>query len=185
MYAINLDFDPTTVGFDPLEIKKNDDGTYNVTRRFIHVIRRNNIDYNYYSLEAYCPCLTDDAVILCYQFNDSKGRLTYGVSYSTNDGEKYEKETRNYSKSIVDYWYPIGKGMVNRKYDTHINDPEQEKSVSFCISMVNDHPNNISKSRIQEYFEEYHIVFGKCPPTSPEEDPFLPDEFKKLIGIDL
>jgi len=183
MYEINLDFDPTTVGFDPLEITQNSDGTYTVTRRFVWVTRRTTaFAGDFYSLEAYCPSLTDNVTILCYQITDHKGRTEYGVKYWTNDNDECCTERRSLSNSIMNYWYPIGAGRFNRSYDTNMNE-KQETAAAFCVSKLNGHPNNIN-SVLEKYFKEHHIVFGKSAPTSPEEDPFLPDEFKKMIGME-
>lgn len=183
MYAINLDFDPTTVGFDPCEITKNEDNTYTVTRRFIHAEHYHDAG-EYWSLEAYCPCLTDNVEIYCYQIVDYKGRMTYGVNYVTNDREKCSIQKRSFTNSMCDYMNPIGRGKFNSRYDTNIKDKEQEEAAAFCVSKVNGHPANITQSVVKEYFEKYRIVFGKAAPTSPEEDPFLPDEFKKMLGIE-
>ena len=180
MYAINLDFDPTTVGFDPREITKNSDGTFTVTRRFIHVEHQHDAGSSY-SLEGYCPCLTDNVEISCGQFMDHKGRITYFANYITNGGAKQNNESRSFSNSMTDFLHPIGPGVFNRKYDTHIEDREQEKAASFLVSSVNDHPANL-RAVVQEYFDKYHIVFGKSAPTSPEEDPFLPEAFRKMLG---
>ena len=184
MYAINLDFDPTTVGFKPAEISKNEDGTYTVTRRFVDAVHRDNVNYNYYELKAYCPCSTDELAISCFRYTDSKMRMYFGVSYSLNGGEQYSTETKNWSNNIVDYWNPIGPGMVNKKYGTHIEDYEEEKAIGFMLSMINGHPNNINERQIREYYEKYHIVFNQYSPDSPEKDPFLPVDFRKMITAD-
>lgn len=78
----------TLVGFDAREINKNDDGTYTVTRRFIHAEHYHDVEYNC-RVEAYCPCLTDNVEIYSYQIPDHKGRITYGVSYSNFPHEKH------------------------------------------------------------------------------------------------
>ena len=183
MYTIELDIDPVTLGFDSKEITRKQDGTYVVTRRFIHAVRRysNNLSYDYYEIQAYCPCLTDDVVVLSYEIIDSKGRTTYGVKYWTNDREEYNTEGRSLSNSRMNYMYPIGTGMFNRQYDTHIEDPEQEKAAAFCVSTVNGHPANIEPVR-KEYLEKYHIVFYKSPPSDPYHDPFLPEKFKQMLN---
>ena len=180
MYKINLDFDPTTVGFDPREITKNDDGTFTVTRRFIHATHHHDVGNTYYDIEAYCPCLTDNVEIYCYQHMDYKGRITYGANYTTNDGPGQTYESRNWNNRTCDYFNPISR--FNAMYDTHIEDREQEKAAAFCVSKINGHPNNINSSIQREYFEQYHIVFGKSAPTSPQEDPFLPEAFKKMLA---
>ena len=181
MYTIELDVDPVTLGFDPKEVTRNDDGTYIVTRRFVHAKRYNSSNSSY-EIEAYCPCLTDNVEIYCYEVMDYRGRITYGVKYSTNGGAEQSNERRSWSNSIVDAWNPIGPGMFNRQYDTHIEaGSKQEKACSFCVSKVNDHPANISSCQA-EYLREYHIVFGKSAPTSPYEDPFLPEKFKQMLN---
>ena len=182
MYAINLDFDPTTVGFDPHEVTKNEDGTYTVTRRFVHAQHHHDAGGTYYDIEAYCPCLTDNVEIYCYVWMDSKGRMNYGANYITNDGERCTNDRRSMNNSMTDFWHPIGPGMFNRKYDTHIEPgSENEKACAICVSSVNGHPNNIRNWQ-KDYFEKYHIVYQQSPPTSPKDDPFLPEAFKKMLG---
>ena len=181
MYTIELDVDPVTLGFDPKEVTKNADGTYTVTRRFIHVQHYHASDYNY-SLEAYCPCLTDNVEIYCYEVMDYRGRISYGANYVTNGGERQTNERRSMNNSMTDFWHPIGPGLFNRKYDTHIEEmSKDEKAASFCVSTVNGHPNNISSFQ-REYFDEYHIVYGKSAPANPYDDPFLPEKFKQMLG---
>ncbi len=183
MYAINLDFDPTTVGFDPHEVTKNGNGTYTVTRRFVHAEHYFSNANTDYSIEAYCPCLTDNVEIYCYEMVDYRGRTTYGANYVTNGGERCTNDRRSMNNSMTDFWHPIGSGMFNRKYDTHMEEgSDNERACSFCVSKVNGHPNNITSSLRKDYFEKHHIVFGKSAPTSPEEDPFLPEAFKKMLG---
>lgn len=182
MYAINLDFDPTTVGFDPREVTNNGDGTYTVTRRFVHAEHYFSNANTDYSIEAYCPCLTDNVEIYCYEMVDYRGRTTYGANYVTNGGERCTNDRRSMNNSMTDFWHPIGRGMFNRKYDTHMEEgSENELACSKCVSMVNGHPNNIRNWQ-KDYFERHHIVFGRSAPTSPEEDPFLPEAFKKMLG---
>ena len=182
MYEINLDFDPVTVGFDPREITKNDDGTYTVTRRFVHCHHNHNVGNAYYDVEAYCPCYTDNVEIYCYQYMDYKGRIYYGSNYVTNDGPHQTYESKNWNNRTCDYFHPICR--FNRMYDTHIEDSEQEKSAAFCVSCVNRSPNEMDSQRIKQYFKDYHIVYGKnaSAPSSPQEDPFLPEEFKKMLN---
>lgn len=183
MYTIELDVDPVTLGFDPKEVTKNADGTYTVTRRFIHAVHRylNQISYDSYEIEGYCPCLTDNVTVLSYEILDSKGRTTYGVTYQTNDREKYNTEGRSLSNSRMNYMHPLGRGMFNRQYDTNIEDPHQEEAAAFCVSTVNGHPSNIENFQ-REYFEKYHIVYQKSPPSNPYDDPFLPEKFKQMLG---
>ncbi len=83
---------------------------------------------------------------------------------------------------MCDYMHPIGRGVFNRKYGTNIEDPDQEKAVSFCVGKINEHPNHIHSQIQREYYEKYHIVFGRSAPSSPQEDPFLPEAFKKMLG---
>lgn len=181
MYEINLDFDPTTVGFDSREIRKNDDNTYTVSRRFVHVVNRKSSWGDYAEYEAYCPCLTDDVEILFYQISDYKGRMTYGVSHWTNGGERQnDVESRHMSNAFSRRMCPLGKGEFNCLFDTHIDDYEQEQIASRCVSFVHNHPNNIN-NLAKDYYEKHHIVFGKSAPSSPQEDPFLPDKFKRMI----
>ena len=180
MYTIELDVDPVTLGFDPKEVTKNADGTYTVTRRFIHAVHQHDAGGSY-RLEGYCPCLTDDVEIFCYQVMDHKGRITYGANYITNGGARQNNESRSFSNSMTDFLHPIGPGVFNRKYDTHIEDREQEKAASFLVSSVNDHPANLRGVQ-KEYFEQYHIVFGQSAPTDPYHDPFLPEKFKQMLG---
>lgn len=179
MYELNLDFDPTTVGFDPREITNNGDGTYTVTRRFVHAQHHHDVGQMYYDIEAYCPCLTDNVEIYCYEYMDYKGRMTYGISYFTNDGETQNIEGRTLNNSKMDYMYPIGPGLFNRKYDTNIEDKEDERRVGICVAMINGHPNNIDP---QALFKNNKIVVGKSAPSSPQEDPFLPEAFKKMLS---
>ena len=80
----------------------------------------------------------------------------------------------------MNYWHPIT--MFNRMYDTHIEDKEQEKAASFCVSQVNRHPNNTDSQLQRDYFDKYHIVFQQSPPTSPHKDPFLPEKFKQMLN---
>jgi len=135
-----------------------------------------------YSIEAYCPCLTDNVEIYCYVLADYRGRTTYGISYVTNDGPKQNNEGRSLNNSRMNYMHPIGRGMFNRMYDTHIEElSQQEKVAGICVSVVNGHPNNISMYKDQ-YFKEHHIVFGKSAPTNPYEDPFLPEKFKQMLN---
>ena len=180
MYTIELDVDPVTLGFDPKEITKNENGTYTVTRRFIHAEHRHSSGSEY-TLEAYCPCLTDNVEIYCYEYMDYRGRITYGANYITNGGERQTNEGRSLGNTMMNFWHPIGPDMFNRMYDTHIEDREQEHAAAKCVSLVNGHPNNI-RSRQREYFEKNHIVFGKSSPSSPYEDPFLPEKFKQMLG---
>lgn len=186
MYAINLDFDPTTVGFDPHEVTKNANGTYTVTRRFVHAVHRytNNPSGTSYEIEAYCPCFTDNVVIVAYEIVGYEGRNTIGVRYWTNDDKDgVDVERRSMNNSLTDYWHPVGAGLFNRKYDTHmVPGSDNEKACSFCVSKVNGHPNNITSSLQRDYFEKYHIAFQQSPPSSPKDDPFLPEAFKKMLG---
>ena len=182
MYAINLDFDPTTVGFDQREITNNYDGTYTVKRLFVHAQHFHASNYNY-DIQAYCPCITDNVEIYCYQVDDYKGRTKYGVSYITNDREKYSTEGGSLTNSRIDYMHPIGTGVFNKKFDTHIENSKEEQAVAFCVSIVNGHPDNITRDLEKEYYEKYHIVFSKAAPTSPQEDPFLPEAFKKMLVV--
>lgn len=179
MYTIELDVDPVTLGFDQREITRNADGIFTVTRRFVHAEHYHAADYSY-SIEAYCPCLTDNVEIYCYVVSDYRGRTTYGISYVTNGGAKQNNEGRSMNNTRTDYMHPIGPGMFNRMYDTHIEDREQEKAASFCVSAVNDHPSNV-RSYQDSYFKEHRIVFGKSAPTDPYNDPFLPEKFRKML----
>lgn len=183
MYTIELDVDPVTLGFDPKEVTRKEDGTYVVTRRFIHAVRRysNILNGDYYEIEAYCPCLTDNVVVLSYEIIDSKGRTTYGVKYWTNDREEYTTEGRSLSNSRMNYMHPLGRGMFNRQYDTHIEDPMQEEAAAFCVSTINSHPSTY-EYQVKKYFEKYHIVYQKSPPSNPYDDPFLPEKFKQMLN---
>ena len=181
VYTIELDVDPVTLGFDPKEVTRKEDGTYVVTRRFVHAVHRySNIYGNSYELEAYCPCSTDNVVILTYEIVDTKGRTTYGTSYWLNGQERRDYESRSLNNSMMNYWHPIT--IFNRMYDTHIEDKEQEKAASFCVSQVNRHPNNTNSQLQRDYFDKYHIVFQQSPPTSPQKDPFLPEKFKQMLN---
>ena len=181
MYTIELDVDPVTLGFDPKEVTKKADGTYTVTRRFIHAKHYHASNYNF-TLEAYCPCLTDNVEIYTYEVMDYKGRITYGITYTTNDQPEYNTEGRSLNNSKMDYMHPLGYGLFNRKYDTHIEErSKEEKAASFCVSTVHDHPANVQSFQ-REYFKEHHIVYGKSAPTNPYDDPFLPEKFKQMLG---
>ena len=181
MYTIELDVDPVTLGFDPKEITRKEDGTYIVTRRFIHAVHRysNNISCDYYEMQAYCPCLTDNVTVLSYEIIDSKGRTTYGVTYQVNDREKYNTEGRSLTNSRMNYMHPLG--MFNRQYDTHIEDRIQEEAAAFCVSTVNSHPSTYEHF-VREYYDKYHIVYQKSPPSNPYEDPFLPEKFRQMLN---
>ena len=184
MYTIELDVDPVTLGFAPKEITRKPDGTYVVTRRFIYAVHRylNQLSYDSWEIEAYCPCLTDEVDVACYEIIDSKGRSTYGVTYVTNGREKYNTESRSLSNSMMNYWHPIGAGMFNRQYDTHIEEnSQQERACSRCVSKINSHPSNIQNFQRKD-FEEFHIVYQQSPPSSPYEDPFLPEKFKQRLN---
>ena len=181
MYTIELDTDPVELGFDPKEITRKEDGTFTVTRRFVHVQHSNMIGRGY-DIEAYCPCLTDNVEIYCYEIMDHKGRTTYGANYTTNDSKGCSNDRRSLNNSMMDFWHPLGRGVFNRKYDTHIEEmSEQERNCSICVSKVNSPPNNIQLSQEAD-FEKYHIVYGKSAPTNPYEDPFLPEKFKQMLN---
>lgn len=177
MYELNLDFDPTTVGFDPREITNNGDGTYTVTRRFVHAYHRHSVGNAVYDIEAYCPCPTDNVEIYCWQYLDYKGRMNYGVKYYVNDGAEQSYEHRSLNNSISKYFCPAG--IFNKVYGTRIDTLEDENRAGICVGDINLNPNNIDPQR---RFKEKKIVFGKDAPTSPQDDPFLPEAFKKMLG---
>ena len=92
MYTIELDTVPVELGFAPPQGSyPNAEGTFTVTRRFVHAQHYHSANYNY-NLEAYCPCLTDNVEIYCYVTTDYRGRITYGISYVTNDSPKQNNE---------------------------------------------------------------------------------------------
>lgn len=181
MYAINLDFDPVTVGFDPREIKKNNDGTFTVNRTFCVVSKYNSFD-NGDLFEAYSACQTYEMQVQvhCCEMMYS-GRKEYSVGYKINDGEQKSYETRNFG-NIVDWWHPMAPGQFNRKYGTNFDD-EICTRAAFCVGYVNDHPNMVASKDVEKLFEEKKIIIsGKfINPTAPEEDPFLPEAFKKML----
>ena len=177
MYEINLDFDPTTVGFDPREITNNGDGTYTVMRRFVHAYHRHWVGDSTYDIEAYCSCLTDDITIFCYEVLEFSGKMSYGVKYYLNDEPERAYERRSLSGSITNYFFPAG--MFNRVYGTNIEDKKEETRAGICVTTLNGHPNNINP---QYLFKNHKIVFGRSAPSSPQEDPFLPEAFKKMLG---
>lgn len=182
MYTIELDVDPVTLGFDPKEITRKEDGTYIVTRRFVHIRHYHDAE-SYYSIEAYCPCLTDNVEIYCYVLGGPyRRRETYGANYVTNDGEQCTNDRSSLNNSMMNYWYPLGPGRFNRQYDTHIEDRLQEEAAALCVSTINGHPNNIDSSLQRDYYEKYHIVFGKGAPSNPYEDPFLPEKFRQMLN---
>ena len=181
MYTIELDVDPVTLGFDPKEVTRKEDGTYVVTRRFVHVQHSNMIGRGY-DIEAYCPCLTDNVEIYCYEMMDHKGRMTYGANYVTNNGEHYTYDRRSLNNSMMDFWHPLGPGVFNKKYDTHIEKmSQQERNCSICVSKVNGNPSNLQSSQKSD-FEQYQIVYGRSAPTNPYDDPFLPEKFKQMLN---
>ena len=105
MYELNLDFDPTTVGFDPREITNNGDGTYTVTRRFVHAYHRHSVGNAVYDVEAYCPCPTDNVEILCWQIQIRTILIRKGVSKrtkSSSDGARRRRRNPNDSSKIAD-----------------------------------------------------------------------------------
>lgn len=57
--------------------------------------------------------------------------------------------------------HPIGTGVFNKKFDTHIENSKEEQAVAFYCSIVNGHPDNITRDLEKEYYEKYHIVLVK------------------------
>lgn len=162
MYKIELDVDPVTLGFDPKEVKKLDDGTYVVERKQFVVVVWDPYNDDIGG-EAWCPCSHEI-------FNGAN--WSHGGHYMV-DGGDYQ----NYGRSrVIDY--------LTRKaswcYGVQLSE-EEEKDILKTSALVCGH----APSR-QMHYKDYIKQGYKCrlgnPPSDPYHDPFLPEKFKKMLG---
>ena len=163
MYTIELDVDPVTLGFDPKEISRKDDGTYVVTRKFFRVFVWDPSD-SAIGGRAWCPCSYEIV---------NQANWSGGGSYSV-DGGSEQSYGRNH---VIDYLTAYG---LSGRYGVQFSQEDERNVGKTCAPVCGHAPGR------QRFYKDYINQGYKCrlgtPPDDPYHDPFLPEKFKQMLG---
>ena len=162
MYTIELDVDPVTLGFDPKEVSRKNDGTFVVTRKFFRVAVWD--PYSDLGGEAWCPCsheITDGA------------NWSHGGHYWVDDGPE-----QTYGRNRV-INHLVGERASDR-YGVKLT-AEEENNIKYASFCATKYPNDL-RNHYPRYIREGAKIRLGSPPNDPYHDPFLPEKFKQMLG---